>query len=99
MPEQLNRIEERELAVAAIGDEFADAAERVIDYLNRNVPPNRVFDADVLQEWVAKNYAFEDVYDVDTLRVYAKARWYPDEVFGEDELAEWAIEHGYVKKQ
>jgi hypothetical protein len=96
---QLNRSEEREIVAAVIGDEFADAAARVIDYLNSNVEPDRVFDDDVLQEWVGENYAVGDVFSDDLIRTYATARWHPEEVFDESELDTWAIENGYVKAE
>ena len=97
MPEQLNRAEEREIVLAVIGDEFAEAAARVIDYLNSNVEPNRVFDDDVLQEWVGENYAVEDVFVGEVIKAYAKAHWYPDDVYDDRELDTWATEHGYIK--
>jgi hypothetical protein len=74
----------------------ADFLEKICDWLNENLEPDKVFPIDNLKDWIKKNYSPEDVFPAKELQAWAESQNIAD-VFSDSALENWAERAGWSR--
>lgn len=93
MPKPTSLTDDRKFLESVIGQDFL---EKVLNWINRNLTPNAVFDETDLTDW-ANNNSFAHIDNAEKLRDFA-SQYDPEELYSLTKLENWAKENGFVKE-
>lgn len=62
--------------------------------VNQDIPPETVYGADCLKEWIRENYSLEDP---GSLKESARLAYAPEDIYTREELEAWAVSHGFIE--